>query len=370
MPTRRLAAVQDEMRSRNLDALLVYSQKRGHVAFLSGYRPNYHTNSAFMLLPREGDPTLFIKFGFDMPRARNLSWVQDIRPGHSENAVCLLHEFSEIVQEKGLQSGRLGWVASDDWVDEMSASLYGALGSALPKATIEPASDLVNRLRLYKDPDEIKVLRRSAEIADIASNALQRAIQPGVEDFVAAGEATGAATAAGAERCDVLLSLDPAHHSLPVSHQRFQHGKSISMELTIQHDGYWVQVCRSFCLGRPNSLQKRVFTASRDAYRASVDAAGPGVRASAVAQAAIDVVDKAGFQGCIKYGLGHGVGLDLPEPWSIDLSVDSELVDQMCLVLHVGVWTEGASAFTGGPIIVNGTNPLVLDQPQQEQIEI
>jgi Xaa-Pro aminopeptidase len=368
--TKRISAVQDEMRSRNLDALLVYSQKRGHVAFLSGYRPNYHTNSAFLLMPKQDDPTLLIKFGFDMPRARNLSWVQDIRPGGSENAVCLLQEFAGIVEEKGLQSARLGWVASDDAVDEMSAALFGAMQEALPKASIEPASDLVNRLRLYKDSQEIDVLRRSAEVAEIASDALHRSIKPGVEDFEAAGEAVGAATAAGAERCDVLLSLDPANHSLPPSHQRFQPGKSISMELTVQHDGYWVQICRTYCLGRANSLQERVFNACRDAYNVSVDAARPGVRASDVARAAIDVVDKAGFQGCIKYGLGHGVGLDLPEPWSIDPKVDAELVDHMCLVLHVGVWVDGASAFTGGPIIVNGASPLVLDHPQQKQIEI
>jgi hypothetical protein len=130
MPTKRIAAVQDEMRSRNLDALLVYSQKRGHVAFLSGYRPNYHTNSAFLLMPTGEDPSLLIKFGFDMPRARNLSWVEDIRPGGSENAVCWLHEFAEIVKKKGLEGARLGWVASDDTVDEMSAALFDAMREA------------------------------------------------------------------------------------------------------------------------------------------------------------------------------------------------------------------------------------------------
>src|SRR5580704_13414425 len=113
LPKQRLAAVRDEMRSRELDALLVYSQKRGHVAYLSGYRPNYHTNSALLLMPREDDPVLQVKFGFDLSRAREISWVSDIRPGHSEDAVRLLGEFIAVVKEKGLQNARLGWVASD-----------------------------------------------------------------------------------------------------------------------------------------------------------------------------------------------------------------------------------------------------------------
>jgi Xaa-Pro aminopeptidase len=129
-------------------------------------------------------------------------------------------------------------------------------------------------------------------------------------------------------------------------------------------------MCRTYSLGAPSSIQKKVFTACRDAYFESVAASRPGARACDVANAAIKVVDQAGFQGCIKYGLGHGVGLDLPEPWSIDPSVDGQIVENMCLVLHVGVWADGASGFVGGPIIANSSGPIVLDHPQQELIEI
>ena len=59
---RRLEAIRNQMRAEKLDALLIYSQRRGHVAYVSGYRPNYHTNSAFIVLPSEGEPALLIKF--------------------------------------------------------------------------------------------------------------------------------------------------------------------------------------------------------------------------------------------------------------------------------------------------------------------
>jgi Xaa-Pro dipeptidase len=370
LPKQRLAAVRDEMRSRELDALLVYSQKRGHIAYLSGYRPNYHTNSALLLLPREDDPILQIKFGFDMPRAREISWVSDIRTGCSEDAVCLLRQFIGVIEEKGLQNARLGWVASDHTTEEMSAALFDALHTGLPKASIERASDLVNRVRLRKEPAEVDLLRRSTQVAEIAGDAIRSSIKLGAEDFAVAGSAAGAAVAAGADRCDVLLSVDPSRYALPSSHQRFQHGGPISMELTVECDGYWIQICRTFSLGPPDDRQKRVFAACRDAYSASVDAARPGVRAADVANAAIAVVDKAGYQGCIKYGLGHGIGLDLPEPFSIDPTENAALVDGMCLVLHVGVWADGASGFVGGPIIVNGAGNIILDHPQQTLMEI
>src|SRR5437879_114362 len=123
----RIDSIRAGMKARDLDALLVYSQRRGHVAYLSGYRPNYHTNSAFLCVPREGDPVLLIKFGFDMPRARQLSWVEDIRPGHSEDVRCLFGEFADILREKALDHSRLGLVASDDTIDEMSPTLFDAI---------------------------------------------------------------------------------------------------------------------------------------------------------------------------------------------------------------------------------------------------
>jgi Xaa-Pro aminopeptidase len=358
------------MEGRNLDALLVYSQRRGHVAYLSGYRPNYHTNSAFLCLPREADPVLLIKFGFDMPRARKLSWVQDIRPGHSEDVRCLFAEFAEMIREKGLDRSRLGIVASDDTIDEMSPGLFDAIREALPHAHLERACDLVNEARLRKDPNEVETLRRCTAVAELAANALGGALAPEVEDYAVSAEAVSAAVAAGAERCDVILSSGPPHLSLPPSHQRFSRGKPVSLELTAELDGYWVQICRTFSVGEPTAMEKRVFATARDAYEKAASIAKAGVRSSEVANAALEVVDRAGFRGCIPYGLGHGVGLDLPEPCGIDPHSTATLVDGMALVIHVGIWADGASAFVGGPMIVREDGPELLDHPQRELVEV
>ncbi|MBM3775465.1 MAG: aminopeptidase P family protein, partial [Acidobacteria bacterium] len=289
----RLQSVRDRMQARQLDALIVYSQRRGHIPYLSGYRPNYHTNSAFLVLPLEGEPAMLIKFGFDMPRARSQSWIDDIRPGHSEDACFLFREFAGILEEKGLRGARLGWVAADDTIDEMSAGLWECMRRELPAARLEPASDLVNRLRLSKDPGEVELLRRATEIIECSAQALGRALAPGVEDCAAAAQAATAGLSAGASRCDVILSPRAAELTLPPKHDRFRQGDAVSLELTVEYEGYWVQICRTFSLGPASPLQKRVFAACRDAYQAAVDLARPGARAADLARAAISVVDQA-----------------------------------------------------------------------------
>jgi Xaa-Pro dipeptidase len=353
-----------------LDGLVVFSQSRGNVAFLSGYRPNYHTNNAFLVVPREGEPTLLIKFGFDMPRARSISWVKDIRVGHSEDVRCLFLECAEVLAEKRLTSGRLGWVTADEVCDEMSDSLRQAMNEALPKATLEPASDIVQQMRLAKEPGEIELLTRCTEVCELAADAFTRAVAPGVEDYAAAAKAAEAAVAAGAARYDMILSLEASDIALPPSHKRFGQGSPVSYELTTLYEGYWIQICRSISLGPATELHKRVFTACRDSYYAAIECAKPGVRAGDVARAAVDVIDRAGFAGCISYGLGHGIGIDIPEPCSIYPDANGVLTDQMALIIHPSIWTEGATAFVGGPIIVDAKGPIVLDHPQEELIEI
>ena len=370
LPKERIQAVQASMKDRNLDALLVYSQRRGQITYLSGYRPNYHTNSAFLCLPREGDPVMLIKFGFDMPRARAMSWVQDIRPGHSEDARCLFSEFAGILAERGLNRARLGWVASDETIDEMSSTLYGAMREGLPDAHLERACDLVNALRLRKSAEEVESLRRCTAVSELAAGALAKSLAPGVEDCAASAQAVSAALAAGADRCDVILSAGPPHLSLPPSHQRFQQGKPVSLELTVEHENYWIQICRTYSVGAATPMEKRVFAASRDAYTAAAGVLRPGAKTSDVANAALAVVDGAGFQGCVRYGLGHGVGVDLPEPFSIDPHTSATIVEGMVLVIHVGIWADGASAFVGGPLVVRHDGADPLDHPQTELIEI
>jgi Xaa-Pro aminopeptidase len=370
LPSERIQAVRDLMKDRNLDALVVYSQRRGQIAYLSGYRPNYHTNSAFLCLPREGDPVLLIKFGFDMPRAQAMSWVQDIRAGHSEDVRYLFSEFAGILAERGLSTARLGWVASDETIDEMSSTLYGAMCEGLPHAHLERACDLVNTLRLRKSAAEVDALRRCAAVSELASGALAKTLAPEVEDCAASAQAVSAALAAGADRCDVILSAGPPNLSLPPSHQRFKKGNPVSLELTVEHEGYWIQICRTYSVGAAGVMEKRVFAASRDAYEAAASALRAGARASDVANAALAVVDRAGFQGCVRYGLGHGVGVDLPEPFSIDPHTSATLVDGMALVIHVGIWADGASAFVGGPLIVRPDGAEPLDHPQRELIEV
>jgi Xaa-Pro aminopeptidase len=367
----RLAKVRGAMQARDLNALLLFSQKRSQVGYVSGYRPNYHTNSAIVLLPLEKEPILWIKFPFDLPRAKSMSWFADIRCSLSEDQERMTAQCAETIRSLGLDRSHIGLVASDLAVDELSISLSKALHHNLPNARLEPASDLVNRIRLIKSDHEIGLLRTAAELAESIANNFRKAIKPGVTDRAAAAVADQAARAEGAEDCSIIVSRGPAHMALPPDGSEFERGDLITCEITARYRGYWVQICRVFSIGSPSAEQREIFAACRGAYEAAVASAQPGTPVGDLAKAAYQAITRAGYQDYIQYGPGHGVGLDLPELYPLDPHCTERLESGMVLVIHPAIWVPGrGTAFVGGPIAVSDGQALRLDHPQPEIVEI
>jgi len=367
----RLENVRQAMARESHDALVVYSQKRGHVSYLSGYHANYHTNAALMLITAKREPTLWIRFAFDLSRAKATSWLEDIRTCASDDAGTMIGHCAQEIQSHGIGSSRIGFVASDLAVDELSLSMHERMCRELPKAQVLPASHLVNELRLTKSQNEIELLRQAAELAELVSEAFRKSIRPGVTDWQAAAVAEHAGKLEGAEQCDFFISTDPAFYAFPPSGLEFKAGSSVTFEITVRYRGYWVQICRAFAFGKPTREQTHVFNTCRDAYQAILQAARPGASTGKLAEAAQDVIAAAGFNDCIPYGVGHGVGLDLPELYPVEPEGNGRLHPGIVLVVHPSIWApkQGATYF-GGPIAVTEDGAVQLDNPVSEMVVI
>ncbi len=368
----RISQVRAQMKQRGLEALIIYSQRRGHVCYVSGYRPNYHTNSAVVLLAAEGEPTLWIKFPFDLPRAKASSWLQDIRPSAREENEHLLTQCAEEIRSRGLDRSRLGVVGSDLAVDELSHSMWLHLCAQLPHAEIAPASETLNQVRLIKSSREIELLRQASQVGDQVAERLKSAIRPGRTEYQAAVEAAHAARLAGGE-CDILISSDPARMALPPGGHEFKPGSNITCEITIHLADYWIQICRVFSIGKASPEQREIFNICSKAYRAAAASAVPGKKVSDMLRAAHQAIADGGYGDYIQYGAGHGVGLDLPELYPVEKNCHAAVAPGMIFVVHPALWVpQQGAAFVGGPVVVtqDASPVLPLDAPQPEIFEL
>ncbi len=351
---RRLATIRDRMAGQGLDALLVYSWKRGQVRYVTGYTPNYIANVAAVVLPASGEPAMFIRFPFDLERARRACWFEnvqasgDISPIGRDVVACL--------RRLGLADGaRIGLVTGDGAMDELPYTLYRQIEADLPLAELVDARSLVMDLRQIKSPAEFALLRRSARVADAAVEAASLAIAPGVDEFAVAAAVEGAARLRGATawlpaiagRASRELIGPPEPAALPDDDMTI-------VEFAVEVDGYWTQVARTFAPGGPTPAQKAVYRAVYQAYQAEVRACRPGVPFGAIAQAAEESLAASGFGEHSEHDYGHGIGLDLPEPPRIGLDDTAVVEPGMVLVLHPALRVPGVGgAFIGGTVLVH-----------------
>ncbi|MBN1317022.1 MAG: aminopeptidase P family protein [Anaerolineales bacterium] len=354
---RRVNGIRDAMERENLDALLVYSWKRGAVRYLSNYAPNFIANVALVVLPRTGPPTLCIRFPFDLERAARVSWIEDVRACGDVPAIA--SEVVRILDDEGLFAGRIGLVTGDDIIDEMPHSLYSQLEKELPWVTFVTSSNLLVESRTYKSRLEFDLLRRSARLADEAVSETGKQLAPGQSEFKVVAFAEAVAKERGASASLVTIaSRDQKMLIGPPVAAILETRDRVILEAAVQVDGYWTQVARTFSLGSPDRDQCEIYSLVYDAYQAGVSAAQPGNTCAMVAQTITDVLERSGYADFLQVDLGHGIGIDLPETPRIKHEENKVIEPGMALVIHPAVHVPGKGrAFLGGTILVHESGP-------------
>jgi Xaa-Pro aminopeptidase len=356
----RLSRIRQSMADQGLDALLVYSWNRGQVRYVSGYTPNYIANAAMVVITHHQAPTLFIRFPFDLERARAMCWFKDVRASGDiavlgRDAVGRLHELS-------LDQGHIGLVSGDGTMDELPYTLYRQLVDDLPQATFIDARSLAMDLRLSKSPAEFELLRQSARVADAAVEAAGEAVAPGVSEYRLVSIVEAAARSAGADGYLVAIASQGSQELIgPPEHKSIGRGAMVILEAAVQVNGYWTQVARAFTAGAPTDDQQAIYTATSRAYSAAVEAIRPGIPLSTLESAVHAVLEGAGYADSIEHDVGHGIGLDLPEPPSVDANAELPIQEGLVLVIHPAVRVSGVGgAFVGGTVLVTERGPRAI----------
>jgi Xaa-Pro aminopeptidase len=356
----RLIRVRESMDREGLDGLLVYSWRRGQVRYLCGYEPNYLANVAMLVVPRHEEPTLFIRFPFDLERAQAMSCFDGVRA--SGDVANMVDHATARLRELRLDEATIGLVSGDDTMDELPYTVFQQLVAALPGVRFRDARRLVMNVRLNKTPAEIELLKRSAAVADATVSAAAGQIAPGASEHSVVSVAEEAARSAGATDCLVVIASRAGEEQVgPPEDKAIEAGQMVIIEAAVQVEGYWTQVARTFAAGALNREQAAIYDASYRAYRAALQAIHPGVSLEQVYALAHTVLAGAGYGGHIKHDMGHGIGLDLPEPPRLEPGEGALITPGLVLVAHPAVRVPGVGgAFVGGTVLASENGPMAL----------
>jgi Xaa-Pro aminopeptidase len=333
-----------------------------HLYYLAGYDSWVSVNSPQVLIFGTGDdePTLVLR-NVDLPLALETSWVQDIRTYHLhlQDAPALI---AQVAAEKRI--GRNGRVA----IESQSYALTHARGLGLAKAlapvALVDATELLGELRVVKSPSEIAYLRDAARYADIGLQAARRHARPGQSEIAFTAEVEAAMRRAGSDYWSIPIEMasgprTPGGHATP-RERTMQSGDLVHLEFAGVSHRYHVAAIHTMALAEPGRRAREIYRLAKESLAAGIAATRIGAPVSAVEEASLAPLDRAGLAHAATMRFGYGIGIAYPPIWLETLQIsrgfDRRLAAGMVFVLHacLELPDEGIGVIQGGTYLLSG----------------
>jgi Xaa-Pro dipeptidase len=184
-----------------------------------------------------------------------------------------------------------------------------------PEADFPDASDVVSRLRVRKDADEIAAIRKAVKVAQSALEATLPLLKVGMSEKELAAELVVQLLRNGSQSempFAPIVSGGPNSanpHASP-SERRLQPGDLLVVDWGACVDGYISDLTRTFAVREVEAEYCKIHQIVLEANAAGRAAAKPGVPCANVDKAAREVIEKAGYGLYFTHRTGHGIGME------------------------------------------------------------
>lgn len=343
----RVQRVQEEMKKEGLDAIIAF----GHAAepqylrYFADFRVSFETGG--VAIPAVGDAALLIgpetleraqmsnplRHTFKMLAMRELA-----APRYEDPTADTFEElFKRFQQDRPLKKvGVAGWrLVPMDLFREME----NALRLISPQAEWVPADGVVDCVRAQKSAAELKLIRKSAQIARQTLEYVISQLRVGMTGEQLRGIALGKMIELGAEDEAFPIWItrqEQTEFAINLScKEAFQPGDLVQIQIGASVQGYCSACGRPVVLGRADSATRGLIEACIAAKRAAESALATARTSSEVAREHREAVVALGREDSLVYGPCHGVGLvECEAPW-IELGADFPLKPGMAFCADI-----------------------------------
>ena len=328
--------------------------------------------------PRTGPEGAVEAFGMD--DAYPIDDIDEILPGLLEGRTRVYYHFG---RDTDFDLKLIGWVNR--------VRAQARRGAQSPHEFLE-LGHLLDEMRLFKTPDELRLMRKAAQVTVLAHQAAMRAARPGVHEYELQAEiervfrandghpAYGTIVGAGANGCVLHYVANAA---------QAKDGDLVLVDAGAEIRGYAADITRTFPVnGRFGREQRALHDLVGQAHAAAFAQARPGVPYAAGHDAAVEVLT----EGLLRLGLlkgklekniadgsykrfylhktGHWIGLDVHDVGDYRIDGQSRLLEPgMAFTIEPGLYvapddTSVAAKWRG--IGIRTEDDLVITQDGHE----
>jgi Xaa-Pro dipeptidase len=297
----RLSRIQDELKRRDLGALITYDPV--NTRYATGIRNMqvwaFHSVIRMGFIPAEGKAVV-LEYGGSEHLADGLETIAEVRPS------IPLHFGPGLTPRQAVEKLKR-WVAQ---IESLTLTYCGdnkrvALDNQVPYVAgaalaeygyeVNPGYDILALAQSVKNEDELRAMRRSLSVAETGITRLQAAIQPGVTENALWAVLNHANVELGGEYMDTRL-LSSGQRTNPwyqeCGQRVIEAGDMIALDTDmIGPYGYDADVSRSFVcdVDRATARQKQIYQLAYEHIHHNMQLLKPGMSFRELSEQAFDV---------------------------------------------------------------------------------
>ncbi len=220
------------------------------------------------------------------------------------------------------------------------------LRQVLLDADFVDGSALFSGLRMHKDENEIKKMRKAAEIAENALLATLRKVRIGQTEKEIAAELLIQLYQHGSDQelpFAPIVSTGPNSanpHASPTD-RKLAEGDLLLIDWGASFEGYASDITRCFFAGTPSDRLLDIAETVQRANHYAVSAGKMGMKAGEIDHIARQEIEESGYGDYFIHRTGHGLGMEAHEPPFIFADNDQILEKGMVFTVEPGIYLPG-----------------------------
>lgn len=116
-------------------------------------------------------------------------------------------------------------------------------------------------------------------------------------------------------------------------------GEAVVVDMGCVVDGYCADMTRTFFVGE--NTEKEIYDTVLRANLAGIAAVRPGIPFKQIDLAARRVIEEAGYGDYFIHRLGHGIGMEVHEPFDVSATNETIVREGMCFSIEPGIYIPG-----------------------------
>lgn len=310
---RRLAVA--AIQATELDALLMFKQESMY--WLTGYDTFGYSMFQCLVMTANGDIALLTRAP-DRGTAKYTSNITDIRIWTDVEGMNPAIDLVTMLADLGLGAGSRVGLELDSY--GLKAANWRLLEAELSGSyNWSDSSTLVQELRRTKSGEELAYIRRAAELADDAWDAVTAIAAGGVSEADILAEMQGAIFRGGGDYAGNELIIGSGPGALMVRYTSGRRTLETNDQLTLEWCGvqrrYHAAMMRTLLVGEPQTAHIEMHSACNEALLSCEAAVRPGASLGSVFDAHATVLDDRGWKKHRLNACGYGMGAVYAPIW-------------------------------------------------------